>query len=117
MTSEERIHTCGRCQYENVPDQKYPCNQCIWNKDIRQDLWTPKRDAEMEQPKWILLNERPPEDGTWNIFTDGKTISVERYKYDAIAHFYPNGRWFSLEEAVAWMPLPDSYKGESEEEK
>jgi hypothetical protein len=67
-----------------------------------------------QEPKWISVSERLPEDGTWNLFTDGKNESVERYKSDAIDHFNPNGRWFSLEEAVAWMPLPEPYKAESE---
>jgi Protein of unknown function (DUF551). len=70
--------------------------------------------ADAEQTRWIPISERLPEDGTWNIFTDGKHISIERYKSDAIDHFFPNGRWFSFEEAVAWMPLPERYT-ESEE--
>lgn len=67
-------------------------------------------DVEVGQSRWIPVSERLPKDGTWNIFTDGKTISVERYKSDAIDHFFPDGRWFSLEEAVAWMPLPEPMK-------
>lgn len=64
------------------------------------------------QPKqrWIPVTERLPEDGTWNIFSDGETISVERYKMDAIDHFFPQGRWFSFDEAVAWIPLPEPYR-------
>lgn len=65
--------------------------------------------------RWISVSERLPEDGTWNIFTDGKKVSIERYKSDALDHFYPNGRWFSLEEVVAWMPLPERYKTERED--
>ena len=65
--------------------------------------------------RWIPVSERLPEDGTWNMFTDGKQISVERFKLDAINHFFPEGRWFSFDEAVAWMPLPLPYKAESEE--
>ena len=57
--------------------------------------------------EWIPLSEQMPEDGTWNIFTDGKNISVERYKMDALDHFWPNGRWFEFDEAIAWMPLPE----------
>ena len=40
----------------------------------------------------------------------GKNISVERYKADAIDHFFPNGRWFQLEDVIAWMPLPEPYQ-------
>lgn len=56
---------------------------------------------------WILVTDSLPKDGTWNLFTDGKNISVERYKSDAFDHFLPSGRWFDFEDAVAWMPLPD----------
>jgi hypothetical protein len=62
------------------------------------------------EPHWIPVSERLPSDGTWNIFTDGKNISVERYKADAIDHFFPNGRWFQFEDAIAWMSLPEAYK-------
>ena len=68
-----------------------------------------------QEPKWIPVSEKLPKNGTWNLFTDGKNVSVERYKSDTIDHFYPNGRWFSLDEAIAWMPLPQPYKAESEE--
>lgn len=57
-------------------------------------------------PRWIPLSEALPEDGTWNLFTDGRRISLERYKQDAEDHFYPAGRYFDLTEAVAWMELP-----------
>lgn len=68
----------------------------------------------IEERKWIPCSERLPEDGTWNIFSDGETISVERYKMDAIDHFFPQGRWFSFDEAVAWMPLPEPYREEGD---
>lgn len=70
-----------------------------------------KYDA-ASKDKWIPLSEQLPEDGTWNLFTDGASMSVERYKADAIDHFFPEGRWFQLEQAVAWMPLPEKYKEE-----
>ena len=49
-------------------------------------------------------------DGCWAIFTDGKNISIERGKKDAIDHFFPSGRWFKMSDAIAWMPLPAKYK-------
>ena len=65
---------------------------------------------------WIPISEISPNDGEWAIFTDGKNISVERFKLDAISHFFPNGRWFELEDAIAWMPLPKPYKPQESEE-
>ena len=49
-------------------------------------------------------------DGKWVIVTDGKNISVERIKKDALDHFFPSGRWFKLEDTIAWMPLPERYR-------
>ena len=53
MTKEEiiadwRYHTCGRCKYESIPDNEYPCNQCKWGVDYREDLWKLK-DKESEE--------------------------------------------------------------------
>ena len=67
--------------------------------------------AQSEQ-LWIPFpcSERMPEDGKWCLFTDGVNMSVERYKEDALDHFFPPGRWFNLEDAIAWMPLPAQYR-------
>ena len=65
---------------------------------------------------WIPISEILPNDGEWAIFTNGTQISVERYKMDALDHFYPSGRWFDLEDVVAWMPLPEPYKPQEQEE-
>ena len=71
--------------------------------------WIDEQPTIQCEPQWMLITERLPRDGSWNIFTDGKNISVERYKADAIDHFFPNGRWFQLEDVIAWMPLPTPY--------
>ena len=86
----------------NLISKKMIISVCKWLVKIAEKAVSPYR--------WIPVSERMPRDGTWNIFTDGKNISVERYKADAIDHFFPNGRWFQLEDAVAWMPLPEAYK-------
>ena len=63
-----------------------------------------------------LVTDFPHErDGEWVIVTNGKTVSVERIKKDTYDHFFPNGRWFELEDVIAWMPLPEPYKGGEDE--
>ena len=64
MTYEDRMHTCGRCQYENVPDEEYPCNKCVWSKDIRQDLWTPKKSEEVDKNDGIGDSQRSHSDAS-----------------------------------------------------
>ena len=86
----------------NTISKKMIISVCKWLVEIAEKAVSPYR--------WIPVSERMPRDGTWNIFTDGKNISVERYKADAIDHFFPNGRWFQLEDVIAWMPLPEAYK-------
>ena len=76
---------------------------------VTQDAFDELVKKASAQQRWIPCSERLPEDGTWNIFSDGKNISVERYKMDALDHFFPQGRWFSFDKAIAWMPLPEPY--------
>ncbi len=69
------------------------------------------KDTNVTTNGWIPCSERLPKDKTWNLFIDKKgNVSVERYKEDCIDHFYPIGRWFNLEDAIAWMPLPEPFK-------
>ena len=64
--------------------------------------------------KWIIYDDDDattwPEDGTWNLFTNGKRISVERWKLDALNHFSPAGRYFELEDVIGWMPMKILYE-------
>ncbi len=107
---------CDTCFYGDKYEYDKPCviysDHC---EMYEQKVGKIKRQAFRQELKWIPVSERMPEDGTWNLFTDGKNVSVERYKADALDHFYPNGRWFSLDEAIAWMPLPTPYKPKPQE--
>lgn len=89
--------------------QEYPTAK--WEKGLLDaiDAVIDIDEVPSEQQRWIPCSEQLPEDGTWNIFSDGENISVERYKMDAIDHFFPQGRWFSFDKAIAWMPLPEPY--------
>ena len=65
--------------------------------------WTPLRFED----EYKMTSDFPWElDGSWVIVTDGQRVSVERIKKDAYDHFFPNGRYFELEDTIAWMPLP-----------
>ena len=58
-------------------------------------------------PRWHRVEDELPDDGEWAIFTNGKVVTVERFKLDAYNHFFPASQWFDFEDAIAWMPLPE----------
>ena len=104
---------------ENLQEEKEGSENAMmidFSIGILEDAIKYRKKCELEgtaEGDWIPISERLPEDGTWNIW-QSKTgaIGIERYKEDAYNHFYPSGRFFSLEDAVAWMPLPERYKGD-----
>ena len=79
----------------------------------------------LEQTRWIPVSERlPEEDGQYLITVKYKHINDD---YDDI--FAEHGEWFDgkwdntifghcgeVENIIAWMPLPQPYKTESEDE-
>ena len=58
-------------------------------------------------PRWVRCEEEMPDDGEWAIFTNGKVVTVERFKWDAYNHFYPPSEWFDFEDAKYWMKRPE----------
>lgn len=40
----ENQHTCGRCKYEKLPENAYPCKFCMNGPDRRYDFWEAKED-------------------------------------------------------------------------
>lgn len=71
--------------------------------------------AQPEQ-RWIPCKKQMPEPDSWAIWCSKKgLIQVARWKEDAIDHFWPGQGFFELEDAVAWMPLPESYRGDEHE--
>ena len=61
-------------------------------------------------PRWVRCEDELPNDGEWAIFTNGKVVTVERFKLDAYNHFFPASQWFDFEDAIAWMPLHEPPK-------
>lgn len=66
-----------------------------------------------QEPRWIPVTERLPENG-------GRYLVNYSSGYVATAYYYELGlKWNSTttERIIAWMPLPEPYKTESEVEK
>jgi hypothetical protein len=58
----------------------------------------------IEQTIWIPVNERlPEEDGLYLVYTEEQPFVCS----------FEDGEFF-IEEVLAWMPLPEPYKAESE---
>ena len=73
----------------------------------------------LEQTSWIPVSERLPEkDGFYLATCDGE-ICGEDEPFSGLAEF-ENGKWTDDEEGyqcvLAWQPLPQPYKAESEDE-
>ena len=102
---------------EFSPEQ---CERFVISKLNALPSVAPKEKIEWIPLKWEndskMVCDFPYElDGSWVFVTNGKLISVERIKKDAYDHFFPNGRWFELPDVIAWAPLLEPYKPESEE--
>lgn len=76
-------------------------------------------DALLELPsvqpeqRWIPCKKQMPEPDSWAIWCSRKgLIQVARWKEDAIDHFWPGQGFFELEDAVAWISLPEPYREE-----
>lgn len=64
--------------------------------------------------KWICVTERMPEAGKDVLFCDSHGDIKLGYHLDGATrtHFTERGSWDMVKNVVAWMPLPESYKGE-----
>ena len=76
----------------------------------RDDCIREEMDKVPTASPWHMVEDGLPDDGEWAIFTNGKVVTVERFKLDAYNHFYPASQWFDFEDAIAWMPLPEPPK-------
>lgn len=69
----------------------------------------------LEQTRWIPVSQKLPD--KYGIYL----VTLNNHDTD-FCEFYPNDRTFGMHgnvcyEVTAWMPLPPSYKGESESKK
>jgi hypothetical protein len=89
-----------------------------WNKDYKAIMKSIRQlPSVTPQPRWIPVSERLPE-------TDGTYLTYIENPYDNELSYvmicnYINPKWFPVDETassnvIAWMPLPQPYKAESE---
>ena len=113
-----------------------------WDKTLAKAMIESLPSAQPE-PRWIPCSERLPEDIRPVIVTWKNTDPKSYYQYIVGKHFtgtacYKNGKWYWYSsttedmlaeygrydseefdeaiECIAWMPLPEPYRGERTEE-
>lgn len=76
----------------------------------------------VEERKWIPCSERLPEEEEDVLVTDGESMAVGYYREDVRAWDSVNFGWienrengYGINEVIAWMPLPEPYKGGNDE--
>ena len=67
------------------------------------------------EPKWIPVSERLPEYGR-EVLTCSDSGYIEIQSCESTYTYWENalGDWSAIDEVVAWMPLPEPYKGAEE---
>ena len=104
---------------EAIEDIKYAIKPVVGGKSLDMAIQA------LEQTKWIPVSERLPEDGrpvliyAWNVhhviarYDEFRTENG--YKKCWVTADAWNGNTEINHDVIAWMPLPEPYKAESEE--
>ena len=105
----------GCCRKSEVPRIAIPLDVNL-DEAIRNDEFKVIRFADVPEPKienrWIPVTERLPEEyGRYLVTVDSKAI---KEKLVAADDYFPYGWDDYRDDVVAWMPLPEPWKGEEE---
>lgn len=101
---------CAMCAYSS---------RCMESCDIRS---CDNRDAMKvleQEPSWIPVEEKMPEDGQSVLFCDIDNDIMIGYhiKSRHKTHFSQDGTYEDIKNVRAWMPLPQPYKPQESEDK
>ena len=73
--------------------------------------WLDKYDDTKNQMGWIPVSERLPKDNNCVLVTRDGDIEFGKYE-DGEWFFWLDAYWMDTDFVVAWMPLPEPYRGE-----
>lgn len=80
-----------------------------WHKLIFRNL-TPEEEKEYANFDWSYMVENLPDYGEEVLVTDGKNVWIDSFDEDA--YVYLSGTDSDLDNVIAWMELPEPYRGE-----
>ncbi len=93
-------------------------NMVTMSQNIAKKVMQELRDNGLFVSKWISVSEKLPEENVWVLVTveqSGKRYQeiMRRYKY---REAWTDNIDYYTDEITAWMPLPEPYTAESEEQ-
>lgn len=109
--------TCGHCPYEGEPNGcNRPGGTCKMF-DVAMDAAEAIQQLEAQQPRWISVKERLPENGQKIIAafrgSSGWVVDQARYAYGK----FDFASWVNVlgDNVTHWMPMPPKPKEENHE--